>query len=179
MDVLEKRGVEVIRVGIQAGPDGLGCAIAGPRQGGLRELVEAWRVLGRLCVALQGCPPCCTVTVHCAPADETRPADPSTSTSAPCAPSTSHQPLYLPDPNLDRGLLRGGTSGGTVTGFRCGYVAFIGRPNAGKSTLLNQIVGGKIAITSSKPQTTRDRIAGVYTDDAMQAVLDTPGIHKA
>ena len=72
MDVLEQRGVEVIRVGIQAGPDGLGRAIAGPRQGGLRELVEARRVLGRLREALQGCPPRCTVTVHCAPADETR-----------------------------------------------------------------------------------------------------------
>lgn len=64
--------------------------------------------------------------------------------------------------------------------FRCGYVAFIGRPNAGKSTLLNQILGTKLAITSDKPQTTRNKIAGIHTDKQMQAVLvDTPGIHEA
>ncbi|MCB9666056.1 MAG: GTPase Era [Alphaproteobacteria bacterium] len=64
--------------------------------------------------------------------------------------------------------------------FRAGLVALIGRPNAGKSTLLNQILGSKLAITSSKPQTTRDRVVGIHTDAVMQAVLlDTPGIHKA
>ncbi|MCB9681531.1 MAG: GTPase Era [Alphaproteobacteria bacterium] len=64
--------------------------------------------------------------------------------------------------------------------FRTGYVALVGRPNAGKSTLLNQLLGSKLAITSSKPQTTRDRIVGVRTDEHMQAILlDTPGIHKA
>jgi len=64
--------------------------------------------------------------------------------------------------------------------FRCGYVALVGRPNAGKSTLLNRILGSKLAITSSKPQTTRNRIAGVHTDEACQLVLlDTPGIHQA
>ncbi len=64
--------------------------------------------------------------------------------------------------------------------FRCGYVALIGRPNAGKSTLLNRVLGSKLAITSPKPQTTRDRIVGIHNDDTMQAVLvDTPGIHKA
>lgn len=64
--------------------------------------------------------------------------------------------------------------------FHSGHVALIGRPNAGKSTLLNQILGVKVAITSAKPQTTRDRIQAVHTDERMQAVLvDTPGIHKA
>lgn len=64
--------------------------------------------------------------------------------------------------------------------YRTGYVALIGRPNAGKSTLLNQILGSKLAITSAKPQTTRNRIAGVHTTDAAQIVLvDTPGIHRA
>lgn len=64
--------------------------------------------------------------------------------------------------------------------FRCGIVALIGRPNAGKSTLLNQLLGDKLAIISSKPQTTRDRVAGIYTDEQMQLVLlDTPGVHKA
>ena len=63
---------------------------------------------------------------------------------------------------------------------RCGTVALIGRPNAGKSTLLNELLGGKLAITSPKPQTTRHRIAGVRTVPGMQAILvDTPGIHKA
>ncbi len=63
---------------------------------------------------------------------------------------------------------------------RCGYVALIGRPNAGKSTLLNQILGSKLAITSAKPQTTRNRIAGIHSDEHSQLVLvDTPGIHHA
>jgi GTP-binding protein Era len=65
-------------------------------------------------------------------------------------------------------------------GFVCGYAALIGRPNAGKSTLLNQILGSKLAITSSKPQTTRNRIAGIHTDEKMQVILlDTPGLHTA
>lgn len=60
-----------------------------------------------------------------------------------------------------------------------GMVAFIGRPNAGKSTLLNQILGQKIAIVSDKPQTTRNRILGIYSEDRGQiVVLDTPGVHK-
>lgn len=63
--------------------------------------------------------------------------------------------------------------------MKSGFIAITGRPNAGKSTLLNHIVGEKVAIVSSKPQTTRTKILGVYTEDDLQAVLiDTPGIHK-
>lgn len=67
------------------------------------------------------------------------------------------------------------------TGFKSGFVTIIGRPNVGKSTLMNKIIGQKIAITSNKPQTTRSRIQTVYTDmERGQIVfLDTPGIHKA
>ncbi|WP_018753305.1 GTPase Era [Paenibacillus sanguinis] len=65
------------------------------------------------------------------------------------------------------------------TKFKSGFVAIIGRPNVGKSTLMNQIIGQKIAIMSDKPQTTRNKIHGVFTSEAMQVVfLDTPGIHK-
>lgn len=63
--------------------------------------------------------------------------------------------------------------------FKSGFVAIIGRPNVGKSTLMNQVIGQKIAIMSDKPQTTRNKIHGVYTTPDSQVVfLDTPGIHK-
>ncbi|MGG1877696.1 GTPase Era [Paenibacillus cisolokensis] len=63
--------------------------------------------------------------------------------------------------------------------FKSGFVAIIGRPNVGKSTLMNQVIGQKIAIMSDKPQTTRNKIHGVYTTEDYQVVfLDTPGIHK-
>ena len=64
--------------------------------------------------------------------------------------------------------------------YKSGFVAIIGRPNVGKSTLMNRLIGQKIAITSNKAQTTRNRIQTVYTDDEAQLVfLDTPGINKA
>ncbi len=63
--------------------------------------------------------------------------------------------------------------------FKSGFVALIGRPNVGKSTLLNYLVGQKVAIMSPQPQTTRNKISGIYTDDQEQIVfIDTPGIHK-
>ncbi len=62
---------------------------------------------------------------------------------------------------------------------RCGYVAVVGRPNVGKSTLVNHILGQKLAITSRKPQTTRHNMLGIKTESAVQAVyVDTPGLHK-
>src|SRR5580692_2908171 len=64
--------------------------------------------------------------------------------------------------------------------FRSGFVAIVGRPNAGKSTLVNTLVGRKVAIVSPKPQTTRNRIQGIVNrDDAQIVLIDTPGIHKA
>lgn len=65
--------------------------------------------------------------------------------------------------------------------FKSGFVTLIGRPNVGKSTLMNHLIGQKIAITSNKPQTTRNRIQTVYTDEKKGQIifLDTPGIHKA
>ncbi|WP_341706455.1 GTPase Era [Halopseudomonas sp.] len=62
---------------------------------------------------------------------------------------------------------------------RCGYVAIVGRPNVGKSTLLNHILGQKLAITSRKPQTTRHTLLGIKTEGEVQAIyVDTPGLHK-
>src|SRR5690554_4323544 len=61
---------------------------------------------------------------------------------------------------------------------RCGYVAVVGRPNVGKSTLVNHILGQKLAITSRKPQTTRHNMLGIKTEGSVQAIyIDTPGLH--
>jgi GTP-binding protein Era len=66
----------------------------------------------------------------------------------------------------------------TKNSFKSGFVGIVGRPNVGKSTLMNHLIGQKIAITSGKPQTTRNRIQTVYTDESCQIIfLDTPGIH--
>jgi len=66
-----------------------------------------------------------------------------------------------------------------VTDFRSGFACFVGRPNAGKSTLTNALVGEKVAITSSKPQTTRHTVRGiVHRDDGQLVLVDTPGLHK-
>jgi GTPase len=68
----------------------------------------------------------------------------------------------------------------SVTPHRAGFVSILGRPNAGKSTLLNALVGQKLAITASRPQTTRTSIQGVLSLPQAQIVfLDTPGIHKS
>ena len=63
--------------------------------------------------------------------------------------------------------------------FRCGFVAIVGRPNVGKSTLMNHLIGQKLSITSRKPQTTRHKIVGIDTRDNVQSIyVDTPGMHK-
>ncbi len=85
--------------------------------------------------------------------------------------------------NLDEMLAASGITGGAVGtqgNTKSGFVTLIGRPNVGKSTLMNRIIGQKIAITSNKQQTTRNRIQTVFTDDRGQIVfVDTPGVHKA
>ena len=85
--------------------------------------------------------------------------------------------------NLDEMLAASGIAGGAAAdgkNVKSGFVTLIGRPNVGKSTLMNRMIGQKIAITSNKPQTTRNRIQTVHTDERGQIVfVDTPGIHKA
>lgn len=64
--------------------------------------------------------------------------------------------------------------------FRSGYIAIVGRPNVGKSTLMNELIGAKVSITSRKAQTTRHRIMGIQTDEDIQFIyIDTPGSRRA
>ncbi len=90
--------------------------------------------------------------------------------------------LPIPDPAESARMLAGSTDPNRTEpgrGFRSGFVALIGRPNVGKSTLLNQLVGQKVAITSPVAQTTRNRLRAILTTASAQLVLlDTPGIHK-
>lgn len=90
---------------------------------------------------------------------------------------TAEQPER--QPGEQKGLRPGGRPGRPEEPFRSGFVAIVGRPNVGKSTLMNHLIGQKVAIMSDKPQTTRNKIHGVYTTEQVQIVfLDTPGIHK-
>jgi GTP-binding protein Era len=98
---------------------------------------------------------------------------------SPSPDSSEGQLLPIPDPAESARLLASSPQAAATEGFRSGFVALIGRPNVGKSTLLNQLVGEKVAITSPVAQTTRNRLRAILTTPGAQLVLlDTPGIHK-
>ena len=113
-----------------------------------------------------------------APGDDPAPQDAPPEAGAARPDGSGDEPASRAAPRAGDGGAGPGDAG-PGGGFRSGFVALIGRPNVGKSTLLNQIIGRKIAIMSDKPQTTRTRILGVLNRPGAQLVfVDTPGIHK-
>lgn len=117
------------------------------------------------------------MTTKLDPAPQPEPA-PATSPEAAPAIEITPDALSVPDEQQVIDQFFGATTA-VPADFRCGFVAIVGRPNVGKSTLMNHLIGQKLSITSRKPQTTRHRITGIDSDEHMQAIyVDTPGIHR-
>ena len=105
--------------------------------------------------------------------DDPIPGDPAPAAAAPPLDAAARLEAMMAEAGLS------GTVGAAPEGFRSGFVTFLGRPNVGKSTLLNRILGQKVSIVSNKPQTTRHQIRGVLDrPDAQVVFVDTPGVHK-